>query len=143
MSAPEGSGARTSPGLFDSLRSFWGVILAILYTRFDLLTAELEDEATRAIQLIVVSLASLMCAGMAVFFLMFLLIASFWDTPYRLLILGIVFGIQLLAAAIFFFVARNMVLNRPKFLAQTLIELRRDVDSLRAAAQVKKSEEAK
>ena len=39
MSDPEGTGSGASPGLFASLRSFWSVLLAILYTRLDLVTA--------------------------------------------------------------------------------------------------------
>lgn len=133
MSVPGSAESGPSPTLFSSLRSFWSVLLSILSTRLDLLTAELEDEARRAVQLIVVSLAGLLCAGMAVFFLMFFLIASFWDTPYRLLILGLVFGAHVVATLILFVVARRMVLNRPRFLSQTLTELHRDVESLRPA----------
>ena len=57
MSVPEGTGAGTNtsaaPSLFASLRSFWSVLLAVLYTRLDLVTAELQDEGIRALKLIV------------------------------------------------------------------------------------------
>ncbi len=137
MSVPGSVDSGASPGLFSSLRSFWSVLVAILYTRLDLLTAELEEEAKRAVQLVVVSLAGLLCAGMAVFFLMFFLVVLFWD--HALLVLGIVCSISLLTTAVLFFVARSMILNRPKFLSHTLTELRRDVESLRPAVKIEEN----
>src|ERR1700727_2108864 len=131
MPVPEGSGSGASPGLFASLRSFWSVLIAILYTRLDLVTAELEDEAVRAIKLIVAGLVSLFFLCMAFFFATYFLIALSWDTPYRMWVIGGIFGIYFVVGIILLLIARNMVLNRPKFLSQTISELRRDVESLR------------
>ena len=114
MAVRESAGSGLHPSLYSSLRSLWGVALAIVYTRLDLLTAELEDEATRAVRLIVVSLASLLCVGMALFFLMFFLVAAFWETAYRLPILGGVFLVYALASVVLLLIARNMVLRRPE-----------------------------
>jgi uncharacterized membrane protein YqjE len=130
MSVPEGSGSGASPSLFASLRSFWNVVVAILYTRLDLVTAELEDEAVRGLKLILAGLLSVLSLFMAFFFAMYLLIAMFWDTEYRLWVISGILGIYCLAGAILFLIARNMILTRPRFLAQTLAELRRDVDGL-------------
>ncbi len=126
-------GSGESPSLFVSFRSFWGVLLAIVYTRIDLLTAELEDEAARTVKLLLVRLAAMASIGVTFFLTMFLLIASFWDTAYLSFIMGLVVAICALASVIFIVVARNMVLNRPKFLSQTLTELRRDVEGLKPA----------
>jgi len=140
MSVPEGTGSGASPGLFVSLRSFWGVLIAILYTRLDLVTAELEDEAIRGIKLIVAGLVGVLCLLTAFFFAMLFLLALFWDTEYRLLVLGIIFGIYFVAGIGLLFAARHMILGRPRFLSQTLAELRRDVEELRHAAAAKKDE---
>ena len=139
MSAPEGSGSGASPGLYASLRSFWSVLVAILYTRLDLVTAELEDEAIRGIKLIVAGLVSLLALFAAFFWATFFLIAVFWDT-HRLRALGIIFLIYFIIGIVLFLVARSMILNRPKFLSQTLAELRRDAEGLRHAAAAKKDE---
>jgi uncharacterized membrane protein YqjE len=140
MAVPESHGSGESPNLFASLRSFWGVLLAILYTRFDLFRAELEDEAARTVRLIIVSLAAMAAICSTFFFLMFLLIASFWDTPYRSLIMGVVVAICGLLSVIFMVIARNLVLERPRFLAQTLAELRHDVEGLRPSSSTKLDE---
>ncbi len=138
MSVPESTGPGHNPGLFVSLRSFWDILLAILYTRLDLATAELEDEITRAVQLLVVSIAALLCTGMAAFFVMFLFVVTFWDN--RVLVLSIICGINILVTIVLSLVARNLLLNRPKFLSQTLAELRKDVEGLRPVPATKKDE---
>lgn len=123
--------------LFSSLRSFWGVLIAILCTRLDLLTVELEEEANRAVQLIVVSLAAFLCIGMTIFFFLFFLIVVFW--AHAAIVLGMVFTVCVLASVILILVARQMILNRPKFLSQTLTELRRDVEGLRPEVKTAES----
>jgi uncharacterized membrane protein YqjE len=105
------------------------VLIAILYTRLDLASAELEEVAAHAARLVLVSLAALLCISTAFFFAMFFFLALFWDN--RVLVLGIIFGIYFVASVIFILIARHLILNRPKFLAQTLAELRRDVEGLR------------
>jgi uncharacterized membrane protein YqjE len=141
MPAPEGTGPGASPGLFASLRSFWSVLVAILYTRLDLATAELEDEGIRLVKFLVASLISLLCLFTAFFWATFFLLALFWDTSYRLYVLGWIFVFYFAFGVGLLFLARNLILNRPKFLSQTLAELRRDVEGLRQAAA--KKDEAK
>ena len=140
MSVPEGTSPGASPGLFASLRSFWSVLVAILYTRLDLVTAELEDEAFRALKLITAGLVSVLCLHDGLLFRDVLSRRAFWDTQYRLWVLGIIFGIYFIAGIGLLLVARNMVRNRPKFLSQTIAELRRDVEGLSRAIATKKDE---
>jgi uncharacterized membrane protein YqjE len=140
MSVPEGTNSGPIPSLFASVRSFWSVIIAILYTRLDLVTAELEDEAHRGIKLILFGLVSVLCLFMAFFFAMFFVLALFWDTAYRPWVLGGIFGIYFVAGVGLLFVARDMILKRPRFLSQTLAELRRDVEGLTRAVASKKDE---
>lgn len=138
MSVPEGTGAGASPGLFASLRSFWSVLVAILHTRLDLVTAELEDGGKYVLQLAVISLAALLSVSMTIFFVLFFLVVAFWDD--RVVLLGIISGVSILTSAILIFAVRNMILTRPKFLSQTLTELRRDVEGLNRAMAAKKDE---
>lgn len=138
MSDPENKDSGANPSLFSSLRNFWAVLLAILYTRLDLVTAELEEEATRAVHLLVVSIAALLSIGMAVFFLMFLFVVTFWEN--RVLVLGIVCGICILASVGLILAARQMVKTRPKFLSHTLAELRRDVEGLKLKAKTEETQ---
>ncbi len=129
MAAPESVESGESPSLFASLRSFWGVIVSILYTRLDLVTLELEEEALRAVQLLAVIVAALLCLGMTIFFLLcFLVVLSGTNL---LLVLGIISGACVIGTVILVMVAKKMITNRPKFLSQTLAELRRDIEGLK------------
>jgi uncharacterized membrane protein YqjE len=140
MPAPEGTGSGASPGLFVSLRSFWSVLVAILYTRLDLVTSELEEEGVRLLKFLVAGLVSVLFLCTAFFFAMYFLIAMFWDTEYRLWIIGGIFGVYFAIGALLFFICYRMILTRPKFLSQTLAELRRDVEGLRQSAAIKEEE---
>ena len=138
MSVPEGIGSGENPGLFASLRSFWSVLLAILYTRLDLATAELEETGKHILRLVVISLAALLSVSMTIFFLLFFLVVTFWAD--RVLLLGIISTVSIIASVVLILVTRHLVLTWPKILSQTIAELRRDVEELRRAAVTKKDE---
>jgi uncharacterized membrane protein YqjE len=140
MPAPEGTGPAQNPSLFASLRSFWSVLLAILYTRLDLVTAELEDEAIRAVKVLLAGAIAFVSFSMAFFFAMFFVIAATWNGPYRLWVIGGIFFIYLLIGFIGVLAARNMIFSRPRFLSQTIAELRRDVEGLNRSIASKKDE---
>ncbi|MCE0483395.1 MAG: phage holin family protein [Methylacidiphilales bacterium] len=129
MPAPEGAEKPAQPSLFDSLRVFWGVLVAIVYARLDLATLELEEAGTYAVKLILISLAALFCIALTIFFfLCFLVVLS---GTHLLLVLGIICVTCLAVGAILVLAARKMIAARPKFLGQTLAELRKDVEKIR------------
>jgi uncharacterized membrane protein YqjE len=140
MAVPESTGSGATPGLSASLRSFWGVLVAILYTRLDLATAELEDEAIRALKLVAAGLISLLCLFMAFFFAMFFIVAATWETDYRLWVIGGILAVYLLSGFVLLLIARHLIFNRPRFLSQTIAELRRDAEGLRHAVAPRKDE---
>ena len=143
MSVPEGTGSGAGPSLFASLRSFWSVLVAILHTRLDLVTAELEDAAVHWLKLIVTGLLCLLSLFGAFFFAMYFIIAFFWDNfEQRMWAIGCIFGVYFIAGAICFAIARHMIQSRPRLLAQTLAELRRDVEGL-SKSMAPKQEETK
>jgi len=140
MPVPEGSGSDESPSLFASLRSFWSVVVAILYTRLDLASAELEDEAARGLKLVVTGLVSLMALIFAFFFAMLFILAAVWDTDYKLPVIGGIFAVYLLIAIVLALIARDMITKRPRFLSQTIAELKRDAEGLSKAMAPQKDE---
>jgi uncharacterized membrane protein YqjE len=144
MSAPQsagpGAGPETGPSLFDSLRSFWSVLLAILYTRLDLATDEIEEQARLVAKLLLAGVIAVLALAFAFMFANIWIIACYWDTEYRLLTIGLVFGAYLLIGVIAALAARNLVVNRPKIFSQTIAELRRDVEGLTRTIAAKKDE---
>jgi uncharacterized membrane protein YqjE len=140
MPDPQGSGTDSGPSLFASLRSFWSVLLAILYTRLDLVTTELEDQALRVAKMAVSGFVGLLCLHCALFFAFLWILAAFWDTQYRLLVIGLIFALYLIGAVAGFFVAYSLFVTRPKLLSQTIAELRRDVEGLKRLTTAKMEE---
>ncbi|HEX4139017.1 MAG TPA: phage holin family protein [Candidatus Methylacidiphilales bacterium] len=128
--ASAGPAASSGPSLFGSLRSFWSVLLATLYTRLDLATVELQDQGVRALKLVLFAFAAVLTLHTAFFFALLWILAAFWDTPYRLWVIGGIFGIYALCGAAFVLAGYNIISNWPGFLGQTIKELRRDVEGL-------------
>jgi uncharacterized membrane protein YqjE len=133
MAAPESVDSGANQSLYVSLRSFWGVLVAILYTRLDLATLELEEEATRAVQLVAVIMGALLCIGITLFFIMFFLVVAFWNQA--LIVLGIICAVGIIGCAVLVFIAQKMIVKRPKFLSHTLAELKRDIEGLKPASK--------
>jgi uncharacterized membrane protein YqjE len=81
------------------------------------------------VQLLAIILSALLCIGMTLFFIMFFLVVTFWEE--RVMVLAIICSLGVIASGALILIARQMILTRPKFLSQTLAELRRDVEGLR------------
>ena len=141
MADPQAGGAGSGPGLFVSLRSFWSVLLAILYTRLDLVTTELQDQVVRVLKIILFGLIAVLLLHTAFFFAVLWLLAAFWDNSYRLYVIGGIFGLYALGGLLALLAARNLISSWPGVLSQTIAELRRAVEGLNQLA--KKAEETK
>ncbi len=127
---PVGVPPAPAPSLFASLRTFWRTVLATLQTRLDLFTTELGEEAFRLLYLVIAVAIAILFLHTAFFFFMLWVLAWVWETPYRLWVIGGITGLYLLVGLIAVIAARNMIFNRPRFLGQTMDELKRDVEGL-------------
>ena len=67
----------TSPGLFRSLRTILGRLVATLHTRAELLAVELQEERNRLIELLLLTGAALLLGGLALLLLSITLILVF------------------------------------------------------------------
>ena len=122
------------------MRSFWRVLLGNFHTRLDLFTTELEEEAVRLAYTVSAGIVGLMALHGAFFFGMVWILAAVWDSPYRLWVIGGIFLVYAVVAGACLFYAARLVLHRPKFLEQTLTELKRDVEGFKTSALSTKTE---
>ncbi|OJW95385.1 phage holin family protein [Thiobacillus sp. 65-1402] len=122
--APEGS-----KGLFDSLKGLAASLIAIVHTRLDLLSLDLEEERARLMSVLAMMLVALFCLGVGVLLLAILIAAAFWDS-HRLLALGGLGGAFLVGGAAAFGVARHKLKTKPKLFAASLAELSKDRQQL-------------
>jgi uncharacterized membrane protein YqjE len=112
-------------GLFRSLANLFAKIIAIVQTRLELLTTELQEEMHRVAEILVWTLVGLLAAGMGLFLACLAIIFAFWDTHRVLasvLVTAVFFAIALVAGV----VLRVKVRNKPPLLDATRAELAKD-----------------
>ncbi|MBI2349907.1 MAG: phage holin family protein [Deltaproteobacteria bacterium] len=118
-------------GFFHSLNSLAATFVAVLQTRADLISTEIEEERERLKEMILLTVVALFCVSLGVLLFTLLVVVVFWDT-HRLYVLG-GFSIFYLALGLFVgWIARKKGLDKPKFLSATLSELAKDRECLKS-----------
>ncbi len=122
-------GAHPSIGLFDSLRSALANFIRLAHTRIELVSVEMEARLLNSRHVMLWSVVALFSASLALLTLSLTVLIIFWDT-HRLLAAGAItafFATMAIAAAL---VVRRRLHERPRLLAATIEELKRDVATL-------------
>ena len=125
------TGADREPGFFDSLKAVITDFAALLHTRLELASTELEEELERLKQMLLLAAVSLFCFSVGVILLTIFVVVLFWDT-HRLLALGGLAAFYLIAGLIVALVMRNKAAALPKFLSGTTSEFIKDRERLRS-----------
>jgi uncharacterized membrane protein YqjE len=112
-------------GLLESLRKLARTFVALLQTRIEIFASELDEERARLARTVVLAVVGAFCLGLATVLLVLLIVVIFWDTN-RLLAIGVIAGLFALGALAALVALRSTLRQRPKFLAATLAELRKD-----------------
>jgi uncharacterized membrane protein YqjE len=107
-----------------------GTLLAIVETRFDLLTTEISEDTQRGVQVLLWASVALLAGIAALLFAGATIVIVFWDGHRIAAAVGVTaFFVALMAVGIL--VSRRHLNARPRLLDATRTELRRDVDQLR------------
>lgn len=125
----EASDSEQSGGLFNSVRTMAGTLLAIVQTRAELLSTELEEERIRLTSMLAWSLVTLFCAGVGVIFATLLFVLALWD-DHRLLAVGIPAAAFLFAAFASWRVLAAKTQAKPKLFSASIAELSKDRERL-------------
>jgi uncharacterized membrane protein YqjE len=112
-------------GLLESLRKLARTFVELLQTRIEIFASELDEERARLARTVVLAVVGAFCVGLATVLLVLLIVVIFWDTN-RLLAIGVIAGLFALGALAALVALRSTVSQRPKFLAATIAELRKD-----------------
>lgn len=123
--------SHASGGLFDSLKTLSISLVGIVHTRLELLSTDIAEEREHLITLLVLVLLALFCLGVGVVLLAMLIVVAFWDS-HRLLALGGVTGVFLIASAGMAWFALHKTRTRPRLFAASLAELSKDRQHLSA-----------
>lgn len=124
----EGPGGRVG-GLFASARHLLATALAIVHTRLELITTEVEEELYRVAEILLWAFVGLFFAGLTVLMAAFLVVLLWWD-EHRLLAASLTVLVFLGVTMAALLVARHKVRARPKLLHATIDELKRDREAL-------------
>jgi uncharacterized membrane protein YqjE len=118
-----------APGIFESGRALLGTLVQLLHTRVELFTTELEEEMHRIARLLLWAAVAIFCGGLFVLMVSLTVVIAFWD-DHRLLVAGILSGVYLAVVLFAVLKLREALANRPRLLAASREELRRDRDAL-------------
>ncbi|HEY5808182.1 MAG TPA: phage holin family protein [Povalibacter sp.] len=118
-------------GLFGSLNNFIATLVAIVHTRLQLLTTELQEEVREVGAILVWSFIALFAGMLALFLGALTVIFAFWDT-HRILAALLMTATFLAIAAVAGVILRRKLQAKPPMLDATLAELAKDRDQLRA-----------
>ena len=111
--------------MFGSLRELARTLLSFTETRARLAATEIEEQAVRAVEILVWLAAALFLFGVTLLFLAIVILLLFWDSN-RLLAAGLLAALFLGSGSAAALVARARMRERPKLLAATLAELELD-----------------
>ncbi len=121
----------SSKGLFESITSLTSTLVAIIYTRLELLSADIEEDRERLMSLVMLSLISLFSLLVTAVLVSITIIVAFWDT-YRVLALASVSGVFFVVGIVTWLAAIRRARNKPKMFVASLLELIKDRQHLDA-----------
>lgn len=116
-------------GLLESLKRLVGTLLAILQTRLELLSNEIEEELLRIGQILLYGIVALFFFCLTILLLLVFIVALFWDS-YRLQVVGGLTAFFLAAGLLVCYALRRVVREKSKLFSGSLAELSKDRDRL-------------
>jgi uncharacterized membrane protein YqjE len=119
------TGTARPPGLLASIRHFGATIVALLHTRIELLTTEFEEELQRGVIILAWTMLALFFGALSVLMLAVTLLVIFWD-DHRVLVVVLITLAFAAITAVTGVLARVRVRAKPRFMAASMEELRRD-----------------
>jgi uncharacterized membrane protein YqjE len=116
---------QASEGLLSSLKNLTISLIAIVHTRLELISTDLEEGRERFISLLALAFISLFSLCFGAVMLTILVVVVFWDT-HRLLVMGSLTGLFIIiGAAIGALVVRRLK-RMPRMFEASLAELIKD-----------------
>jgi uncharacterized membrane protein YqjE len=119
-------------GLLQTAKRMLATLIAIVHTRLELFTTEIQEEIYRAAGVLLWGLIALFFGSLTVLMIAVTLLVVFWENN-RVLAALLITAAFLLLTLITALLARARLRAKPRFMAASLDELRRDRESLERA----------
>lgn len=126
---PDEEGPPRRAGLMDSAKRMLATIIALVHTRLELFTTEIEEEIQRAVGILLWGVIALFFGSLTVLMIAFTVIIIFWD-DHRILAASLVTATFLLMTLVFALMARARLRVKDRFMGSSVEELRRDREAL-------------
>jgi len=105
-------------------------LIAMLHTRLDLMRVELEEELLRFSSYFIYALIALFCGGVAVSFILVLILVLFWEEHRITIILSYIVLFSALSVFICSWL-KKQISDKPHLLEQSVAEFKKDIELLR------------
>ena len=115
--------------IVESVSRLAGTFIAILQTRLELLTIEVEEESLRLFSYLLSALAGMFCLGMTLLLGVLLIVVIYWDTQRVPVLISLILFFALCSATIILCIRKHYRM-KPRMLSHTLKELTRDIERL-------------
>ena len=126
---PGGERLSRPAGLMESAKRMLATLIALVHTRLELFTTEIEEEIQRAASILLWALVALFFGSLTVLMIAFTVIIIFWEDN-RVLAAVLVTATFLLMTLLFGLLARSRLKSKARFMAASIEELKRDRESL-------------
>ena len=117
---------RPPPSFYQSVKAYLATWVEVLRTRVELFSVECEEERERVEQLVILGATALVCLAFGVLLVTLFVVVAFWETNYRLAVLGGFAVLYLAAGTVVGLITRRKSRTRPKLFSATLGELTKD-----------------
>jgi uncharacterized membrane protein YqjE len=123
---------RPRPGILQTAKRMLATLIALVHTRLELFTTEIEEEIQRAASILLWALVALFFGSLTVLFIAVTVLIIFWDEN-RVLAASLITATFLLLTLVFALLARARLKAKPRFMSASIEELKRDRESLERA----------
>lgn len=127
---PDYGGEKPPPaGVLDAVKRMLATAMALVHTRVELFTTEIEEEIQRAAGILLWALVALFFGSLTVLMLAVTVLVVFWD-DHRVLAAILITTTFLVLTLVTAWLARARLKAKPRFMAASIEELKRDRASL-------------
>ncbi|MES2148197.1 MAG: phage holin family protein [Pseudomonadota bacterium] len=119
--------------IIESIGRLGATLAAMVQTRLELATVEIEEESQRFLGYLLMGLLALFLFAIALVMVALFVVVLFWDS-YRLQALFGMAGLFALAGVIVARKVKASIAGKPALLSHTLAELNKDIEFIRTAS---------
>jgi uncharacterized membrane protein YqjE len=125
------SGHGRTAGAFETLKDLGRTAVDIIHTRFDLLVTEIAEEQTRIAELVLYAAIAILCLFLSVVIVAVFIVATLWETEYRVLATGLIAAILLATGVGCGIACIRKAKEKPRLFSASLDELGADLERLK------------